>query len=73
MQYGFNSGELVAARAEKATGCPQIYVIVRKSMLEVSGNSRNLPQWYFARILENEIPNNWAIFYSSGKDYLPEE
>jgi hypothetical protein len=49
MQYGFNPGELVATRVEKASDCPEIYVIVRKFMLEVSGNSRYLPQFVRGR------------------------
>jgi hypothetical protein len=43
MQCGFIPGELVATRVEKASECPEIYVIVRKLMLEVSGNSRYVP------------------------------
>ena len=46
MQYGFNPGELVATRVEKASECPEIYVIVRKFMLEVSGNSRYVPTYH---------------------------
>jgi hypothetical protein len=44
MEYGFNPGEFVATRAEKASECPEISVIARKFMLEVSGNSRYVPQ-----------------------------
>ena len=34
MQYGFNPGELLAARVEKASDRPEIYVIVRKFVLQ---------------------------------------
>ncbi|MGO8948699.1 MAG: hypothetical protein ACLQUY_13810 [Ktedonobacterales bacterium] len=44
MQSGFNPGALPATMVEKASGCPEIYVIVRKFVLEVSGNSCHLPQ-----------------------------
>jgi len=62
VQSGFNPGELVARRVEKASECPEIHVIVRKFTLKVSGDSRYVPilvnytnfrtaaAWYYERI-----------------------
>ncbi len=50
----------MATRAEKASECPEIFVIVRKFMLRVSGNSRYLPHLLVVGVAGFEPATSWS-------------